>query len=193
MAERNQMILGEVENIVRDRLKKTQRTIETSLTHIAEGNPLASETAIPRRVQRLQTKASLTREEAMMISAAIDAADKPGAKLLKTAKVAGPEAIRGATLDFVGVAFLERGRRAADAVGRVAFLSDAPQGTGFLVGPGLFLTNHHVIELQSAARRFQVQFDYEYDPLNRAVTPTAFFFDPDVCFVTDGIDGSTIR
>lgn len=189
MVERNQMILGEVENIVRNRLKKTQRTIETSLTHIAEGNPLASETAIPRRVQRLQTKASLTREEAMMISAAIDAADKPGAKLLKTAKVAGPEAIRGATLDFVGVAFLERGRRAADAVGRVAFLSDAPQGTGFLVGPGLFLTNHHVIESQSAARRFQVQFDYEYDPLNRAVTPTAFFFDPDVCFVTDSIDG----
>lgn len=189
MVERNQMILAEVENIVRDRLKRTQRTIETSLTHIAEGNPLASETKIARRLQRLQTKASLSREEAVMVSAAIDAAAMPGAELAGMAKKAGPEAIRGTTLDFVGIAFLERGRRAADAVGRVAFLSDAPQGTGFLVGPGLFLTNHHVIESPSAARRFQVQFDYEYDPLDRAVTPTSFYFDPDACFVSDGIDG----
>ena len=61
----------------------------------------------------------------------------------------GPEAIRGSTLDFIGVAFLERGRRgggAADAVGRVAYLNGGPQGTGFLVTPRLFLTNHHVIE-----------------------------------------------
>jgi endonuclease G len=53
-----------------------------------------------------------------MISAAIDSAAKPGAKPLGNAKAAGPEAIRGGTLDFVGVAFLERGRRAANAVGR---------------------------------------------------------------------------
>jgi endonuclease G len=189
MVERNQLVFAEVENIVRDRLKKKQKTIETSLTHIAEGNPLASETKIGRRLQRLQTKASLSREEAVMISAAIDAAAERKAKPSTTAKAVGPEAIRGGTLDFVGVAFLQRGRQAADAVGRVAFLSDAPQGTGFLVGPGLFLTNHHVIESQSAARRLQVQFDYEYDPMGRAVTPTSFFFDPDTCFVTDGIQG----
>ena len=82
----------------------------------------------------------------MMISAAIDEADKPGAKLLKTARWLGERRSAAQLWISSGVAFLERGRRAADAVGRVAFLSDAPQGTGFLVGPGLFLTNHHVIE-----------------------------------------------
>nr|WP_246529556.1 DNA/RNA non-specific endonuclease [Microvirga zambiensis] len=107
----------------------------------------------------------------------------------KAAKASGAEAIRGSTLDFVGVAFLERGRQAANAVGRVSFLNEGPQGTGFLVAPGLFLTNHHVIESATAARRLQVQFDYEYDLLDRARNPTAFFLDPDLCFVTDDIDG----
>jgi endonuclease G len=135
-------------------------------------------------------------QEATLISAAIDmAAAAPGGPVRAGAAraaggaPAGAEAIRGATLDFVGVAFLERGRRAADAVGRVAFLSGAPQGTGFLVAPGLFLTNHHVIESPAQARRFQVQFDYEYDLLDRERSTTAFFFDPEVCFVTDTIDG----
>ena len=182
-------VIGEVENIVRDRLNATRPEIEASLAHIARGNPLASETQILRRLDRLQNKASLSREEAIMISSAIDvAADRTGARD-GTARVLAPEAIRGSTLDFVGVNFLERGRRAADAVGRVAFLNEKPQGTGFLVAPGLFLTNHHVVESAVASRRFQVQFDYEYDPLDRAKNPTAFVFNPDICFVTDDIDG----
>lgn len=185
-------IFAQVENIVRNRLKKTLPEIETSLTHIANGNPLASEQTISRRLDRLQTKASLSRAEAEMISSAIDMAAKretlagagPG-----IAKRAGPEAILGATLDFVGIAFLERGRRAADAVGRVAFLNEGPQGSGFMVGPRLFLTNHHVISSVSDARRFQVQFDYEHDRANQIRTPSAFVFDPEFCFVTDDIEG----
>jgi endonuclease G len=182
-------VIAEVENVVRDRLKKTQPEIEASLAHIAEGNPLAAETTPRRRIDRLQTKAGLNHEEATMISAAIDLA--AGQKPLTTAaaKPPGPEAIRGATFDFVGVAFLERGRRTADAVGRVAFLNGAPQGTGFLVAPNLFLTNHHVIESAAAASRLQVQFDYEYDLQDRARDYTAFFFDPEICFVTDDIHG----
>ncbi len=178
-------IMGEVENVVRDRLKRTRSKIQESLAHIAEGNPLAAETQISRRIDRLQAKASLTREEALLVSAGIDAAAGRAA----VAKPPGAEAIRGSTLDFVGVAFLERGRRAADAVGRVAFLNDGPQGTGFLVAPRLFLTNHHVIESAAAARRFQVQFDYEHDLVGRARSASAFLFDPDLCFVTDHIEG----
>lgn len=179
-------IFAQVEDIVRNRLKKTASEIQTSLAHIAEGNPLAAETKISRRLDRLQTKASLTRDEAKLISAGIDKAAEESQG--KPAKTAGPEAIRG-TLDFVGVAFLERGRRAANAVGRVAFLNGSPQGTGFMVAPRLFLTNHHVIESAAASQRFQVQFDFEYDQFDRARDPTAFFFDPEFCFVTDGIDG----
>ncbi len=182
-------VFGEVENIVRDRLKRTRSEIEASLANIADGNPLASETTIPRRLDRIQLKTGCRREEAMIISAAIDmASDQPDAGT-RTFKTPGPEAIWGSTLDFVGVAFLERGRRAADAVGRVSFRNDRPQGTGFLVAPGLFLTNHHVIESPEVAARLQVQLDYEYDPFGRVRDATTFFFDPDRCFVTDGIEG----
>ena len=50
-------VIAEVENVVRDRLKKAQPEIETSLASIAEGNPLAAEPSARRRVDRLQTKA----------------------------------------------------------------------------------------------------------------------------------------
>ncbi|MBW9052975.1 DNA/RNA non-specific endonuclease [Rhizobium mesosinicum] len=178
---------GEVENVVRSRLRRMKPEIERSLTQIAEGNPLAAETQTTRRIDRLQVKAGLSREEAGLISSAIDmiARDK-GAR---AGKMPGPEAILGSTLDFVGVSFLERGRRAADAVGRIAFLNEGPQGTGFLVAPNLLLTNHHVIESAAASGKFQVQFDYEYDVAGRARNPTSFLFDPTLCFVTDSIEG----
>ena len=185
-------ILAQVENIVRDRIKKTSPEIKTSLRHIADGNPLASEQNVPRRLERLQAKASLSRTEAEMISTAIDVAaadERKAARAARPGKPAGPEAIRGPTLDFIGIAFLERGRRAANSVGRVAFLNGSPQGSGFLVAPGLFLTNHHVISSPADARRFQVQFDYEQDGMNAIRTPSAFAFDPELCFVTDGIEG----
>jgi endonuclease G len=174
--------MGDVENIVRERLKNARREMDHSLKQIASGNPLAAETNQRRAVERLQAKTGVTRQEAVMMSAAIDAA-------ADGRKVQGPEAIQGSTLDFVGVAFLDRGRRAANAVGRVAFMTERPQGTGFMVAPNLFLTNHHVIESIEASRQFQVQFDYEYDAGNRLRTTTAFAFDPEFCFVTDGIEG----
>ncbi|TIX38002.1 MAG: hypothetical protein E5V36_22630, partial [Mesorhizobium sp.] len=129
-------IFAQVENIVRQRIKKTRTEIEASLGHIANGNPLAAEQTLSRRLDRLQVKASLSRTEAEMISAAIDM--RSAGERKAAAKQPGPEAILGPTLDFIGVAFLERGRRAADAVGRVAFLNGNPQGSGFLVGPRLF-------------------------------------------------------
>lgn len=182
-------ILAQVEDIVRQRVKKTRAEIEASLTHIANGNPLAAEQTLSRRLDRLQVKASLSRTEAEMISAAIDMTSAGEGKATAAAKQPGPEAILGPTLDFIGVAFLDRGRRAADAVGRVAFLNGNPQGSGFLVGPRLFLTNNHVISSPADSRRFQVQFDYEQDGVNAVRTPTTFLFDPEFCFVTDGIEG----
>src|SRR2546427_11203517 len=49
------------------------------------------------------------------------------------------------------VNFLERGMRAAKAVCRILIGGD-PIGTGFLVGPGLLITNHHVIPDRAAAQ-----------------------------------------
>ncbi len=182
-------LYGNVENIVRDRLKKAAPEIKASLEFIASGNPLAAEPQPARLARRIEAKTGVSPAAATMMTAAIRAAAEPAARTAMGEKVAGPEAIRGSTLDFVGVAFLERGRRAADAVGRVAFRDGRPQGTGFMVAPRLFLTNHHVIESALAAGRMQVQFDYEYDYFDRERDLTSFFFDPDYCFVTDGIEG----
>src|SRR6186997_2976972 len=49
--------------------------------------------------------------------------------------------------DLMSINFLDRGRRAADAVCRIKLPMDGgtAYGTGFLVGPRLLLTNNHVI------------------------------------------------
>lgn len=182
-------IYGAVENIVRERLKRSEPEIKASLDFIASGNPVAAEPQSARLTRRIEAKTGASPAAATMMTAAIKAAAEPAVRTALSEKVAGPEAIQGTTLDFVGVAFLERGRRAADAVGRVAFLDGSPQGTGFMVAPRLFLTNHHVIESVRAAERLQVQFDYEYDLSDRVRDFSEFFFDPDICFVSDGIEG----
>ena len=102
------------------------------------------------------------------------------------------------------VNFLSRGQRAARTVGRISVFSqhDIPIGTGsgFLVGPGLLLTNHHVLEtIQQANSGSYVLFDYEYDADNRLKTTERFdlssdlFFtdiDLDFTFVAVGMTGS---
>ncbi|HEX8653773.1 MAG TPA: DNA/RNA non-specific endonuclease [Allosphingosinicella sp.] len=73
------------------------------------------------------------------------------------------EAVVGAR-DFLSVEFLERGLQAARAVGRVLVKSGAgvrPHGTGFLVAPGLLLTNQHVLTSATFAATCVVEMDYE--------------------------------
>jgi hypothetical protein len=72
-------------------------------------------------------------------------------------------------------------------------------GTGFLVGPNLFLTNHHVLNSVSVARSAKVEFNYEISAenllLGNAARPRStqtFTLDPSRLFVTspanDGLD-----
>jgi endonuclease G len=181
---------AELTKVVERRLQSAQMQIRNSLTFIANGNPLASEPDQQRRISRLQSKADLSRGEAEMVSMGIDALTESSdlAPSLTETKERGPEAII-ATMDFVGIAFLERGRRAADAVARVAFANGNPKGTGFLVAPGLFLTNHHVVSSPREASQLCVEFDYEFDTSNTMRALTRFAFSPECCFVTDGIAG----
>jgi endonuclease G len=182
---------AELTRLVEQRLQSARVEIRNSLTFIANGNPLAAEPDNQRRIRRLQTKAELTRGEAEMVSMGIDAlTQSPETVPVITGptKDAGPEAIIG-TIDFVGIAFLERGRRAANAVARVAFANGNPQGSGFVIAPGLFLTNHHVVSSPDAASQFCVEFDFEVDLTNNPRAVTRFALDPSRCFVTDGIQG----
>ena len=52
-----------------------------------------------------------------------------------------------------------------------------PIGTGFLVAPGLLLTNNHVIPDEEAAAGFIAEFDYELDSDDRKLGGIRFVAD----------------
>lgn len=173
--------------LVRQRLMKQAPEIERSLRQIAAGNPLGAEPRVARSVARIAAKANVSKREAEAFATVV----RQKADLIETgeARLAGAEALQGPTIDFVGVEFLSRGRLAANAVGRVVFRSGRAQGSGFLVAPGLFLTNHHVIGSEAAAGQMVVEFDYENDDAGGQRPVTAFEFDPGACFVFDPTSG----
>ncbi|MFF0817921.1 DNA/RNA non-specific endonuclease [Rhodococcus sp. NPDC003318] len=93
------------------------------------------------------------------------------------------------TSDFVGVRYLDSGVRAARAVGRVT-IRDARgvlqgYGTGFLVSPGLLLTNHHVLPDAHTARGSMVEFDFQDGVDGMPLLVHAVPLDPDRFFVAD--------
>ncbi|MBP6787802.1 MAG: DNA/RNA non-specific endonuclease [Candidatus Promineofilum sp.] len=100
----------------------------------------------------------------------------------------GLERILG-TSDLVEINFLDLGRRAGRAVGRVQVrdLSGHVRefGTGFLVSPSLLLTNNHVLPTADSARRSLIDFDFEDDEQFRPRTPVVFGLEPDRFFATD--------
>jgi endonuclease G len=167
-----------LDSLVQARINRNEAQIAHSLRQIAAGNPLGAETQENRRVARLSIKTG-DRRQAEALSASIRQTAKEveprGARMLTESirvmsddmaepavAVPAPEAVWG-TPDFVGVEFFSRGRRAANAVGRVMFRSGRVQGIGFLVAPGVLLTNNHVIESALSADTMAVQFDFELD------------------------------
>src|SRR5688572_19423464 len=203
------VVREQLDALVKARVQKNQEQINHSLRQIAEGNPLGSERDENRRVQRLSAKTGLDRRQSEALSATIQKAateiDHPalradaiaerlryattatGAAAGVVVPAARPEAVWG-TADFIGVEFFTRGRRAANAVGRITFQSGRVQGTGFLVAPGLLLTNNHVIETAGAATTMCVQFDFEVDDDGVNRSSTVYGFDPSRCFAFSPIN-----
>ena len=201
------IVREQLDALVRTRVQKNQEQISHSLKQIAEGNPLGSERDESRRVQRISAKTGLDRRQAEAVSATIQKTateiDQPAALRAEaaaerlrysTGEVAGvgapvarPEAVWG-TADFIGVEFFTRGRRAANAVGRITYQSGRVEGTGFLVAPGLLLTNNHVIETAGAAASMCVQFDFEVDDEGVNRSSTVYAFDPSRCFAFSPIN-----
>ncbi|MFM7459715.1 MAG: trypsin-like serine peptidase [Burkholderiales bacterium] len=65
------------------------------------------------------------------------------------------------------VNFLSRGAIAAKAIARIEIRGSSGRlegyGTGFLIAPGVLITNHHVLPDASKAVNSIAQFDYERD------------------------------
>lgn len=100
----------------------------------------------------------------------------------------GLERILG-TSDLVSTNFLLRALRASAAVAKLrARLPDGSAewaGTGFLVAPGLLVTNNHVLPAEEAAALTIAEFNFEHD-LNGVELPRRVFnLMPSVLFYTD--------
>ena len=70
------------------------------------------------------------------------------------------EAISGGT-DLAGVNFLDYGRAAADCVCRI-LVDGAAMGSGFMIAPGVVMTNQHVIHDSEEAGNTLLEFGYEF-------------------------------
>ena len=91
--------------------------------------------------------------------------------------------------DFEPPAFLELGLAVSRAVCLVSVRDRLggvlASGTGFLVAPGVMLTNHHVITSFAEAVDTEVTFDFRSSFSGKDLPTTVFSLDPARLFVTD--------
>ena len=185
-----------VEQAATKRIGAALGDIRRSVAKIDAGNPYAAETDPDRVVRRLQVKKNINSREATNMRTMIDTLDHAPAITDEkqvaavdgppSPPVGGPEKIFG-SVDFVNVAFLEKGARISRSVGRIARPNGAPQGTGFLIGGGLFITNNHVIATPEEAASYLIEFDYEVDLTGRPRAVTRHAIDTST-FISDSID-----
>lgn len=86
------------------------------------------------------------------------------------------------------VNYLARGARAAKAVSRIVIRDTAGRlvgyGTGFLIAPGVLITNNHVLPSIEACRRSEAQFEFELDIDGAALNATTYGLEAQALFFT---------
>jgi endonuclease G len=90
--------------------------------------------------------------------------------------------------ELLGVQYLDGGQTAARSVGRIVVRRSpskmAPMGTGFLVAPGLLMTNNHVLPTPQSAKGGVVQFNYQCGLDGNMLGAVDFALDPDAFYLT---------
>jgi endonuclease G, mitochondrial len=166
------------------RIDSARDRIENTRSQIANGTSLKAETDPDRAVERVQVIAGVNAATA----ARIVNYENPAALGLTGESLRKAEAIQGNTADYIGVAWLEAGRIASNAVARIIFRDGRALGTGFLVSERLLLTNNHVITSRDLATGLLVEFRYEIRLGATAPAPIRFELDPTTFFETDEKD-----
>ncbi|MDV7143987.1 DNA/RNA non-specific endonuclease [Tropicimonas sp. TH_r6] len=96
------------------------------------------------------------------------------------------ERVLGVAEDFLSVMYLKRGAIVAKSVGCIVHRSTHQGfGSGFLVAPGVLMTNHHVLGTEAEAREAAVQFDFELSYRYRQITAETFELRPQDLFHAD--------
>ena len=94
------------------------------------------------------------------------------------------EATKLGRSNLLPVSFLSLGLRVSRAVARIRVPEIEKTGSGFLCGPGLFITNSHVLPTIRSAQSARVEFDFT---AGVEVQPSVFHLDPIRCFITSPI------
>ncbi len=95
----------------------------------------------------------------------------------------GLERSIGKSKDILSIEFFEAGLLASRPVGYISVKFGAEEGTGFLVGNGLLLTNYHVIPDPDTANTSSVEFNKENNQYGEPKPVEQFDFDPDRFFL----------
>lgn len=85
--------------------------------------------------------------------------------------------------DMRDINYLELAIAIARSVCRIRIGNGA--GTGVLIGPGLLMTNNHVLRSEDDARIAEAQFDYQENVTGDLLPVQKFKFDPGTFFVTN--------
>lgn len=100
------------------------------------------------------------------------------------------EKITGRQSTLMPIAFLEKGLERAKSVVRMD-LGKRGNGSGFLIGDDILLTNHHVLEDIAQAREAKAQFNYQQTLSGLSADYEEYELDPDSLFKTSADDDWT--
>ena len=90
--------------------------------------------------------------------------------------------------DMLPFYVLELGAQLGRAVCKIAF-DDERDGTGFLIGPSLLVTNNHVLPDPARAREARCIFDFQLNLERKPQEIVTYRLDPDALFVTSTVRG----
>ncbi|MBC7928603.1 MAG: DNA/RNA non-specific endonuclease [Bryobacteraceae bacterium] len=143
-----------------------------------------AEQAYAARTEQRERKLNEVEEVGVMAAAGLSSAVRRAAHMT-VAEGRTLEAISGQN-DSDQINFLDRGFRAAKAVCRI-MVGREPFGSGFLVAPGLLLTNNHVLPDAESADEARAEFDYQLDVDDNPLTPRRFALQPSTLFITSAM------
>lgn len=97
----------------------------------------------------------------------------------------GQERLTGVSNDLLSIEFFEEGLIAAQSVGKLT-VGGISFRTGFLVGNGMLMTNHHVLRTPEEASLSQLDMDLETNRIGAAKPVETYELDPERFYYQQG-------
>lgn len=145
------------------------------------------------RVALIKERIKANRRGLLELSDISDDADRMGMRMAREEAMGIPdpkERVNGVP-NFQDVSVVHRISQSSKAVCRILTGGGRGQssyGTGFMVAPGILITNNHVLPTAESAARTVAQFNYELDLQGRALAPVSFKLLPNRFFLTSPAD-----